>query len=1407
MRKLQSLILVLMCLLVQHAFAEPITKPEMGKAYLITHSSGYLLSIDGTKFKIMSPGTCDMQKFEFVPVEGEADVYNIKECSTGQFVASDGEYTPILAEDATVDMAKFRLVAAYDDYVKLQNVGMFAQSAAIACFGTDSNNESSSIWSNKEGLDGKHYWTLNEAPDGAITVALENAVKNAEVALADATIGEGTGEYPQSAADALTAAIAAAKVALTSDDQTTINAAVLTLNDAVAVFYASQKIMDVDPEKQYCFIHYPSSLLLTLTGSTATIEEPTGADNQKFRLIQVEGMQSLYNIQLSNGSYLARDGWRILTGTDPTSEKARFVAELVDANEGILRFKEYQTGPGYLGTDEVKAGSGVYGNKGNVDNSWWTLKEVVEGLLIKEPLEKAIADAGQLVADAVVGTEPGNFEQEAVDVLNAAIVTAQEALNATEQSEINDAALALNDAIALFKAQRIVISVDPEKQYYLFHSPSDLVLGINSSNEADIENPAGADNQKFKLVAVTGTKSIYNLQLANGSYLIRKGGWNTTVGTDPEADVAKFEFELADLTQGLVRLKKYNEGGYFGTDDNKAGSLVYTNKQNIDRSWWSLKEVVPGELITVALDKALLKAQQLVDGAVIGDKLGNYSQEAVDALANAINTAQDLEESATTQDEITVAVTDLNAAISKFQASQIFLVPGSKYRIQGRKRSGFFNVVEGSIAQVASMTSGNTGEHFDFIQNTDGSYFIKSGDSYVGTDFALTNSEVKWILNYEATAANIKYYNILQADDATKCMGDNSGQSWNIQTFQANNTALQFRFVRVDEANDPNRIALENAIASARNTLDNIDRGDEIGKWNDRKCDAFEAVIKEAEELNGITQEEVNAMVAKLQNAERDFKNNPNSVIKDELEALLDAAREKAAAAVVGIEIGEFFQTAINGFEAQIAEYQDKANKVSEQAECDALTEEYKLIVEAFVGHTEKQTVKAVLDDAIQSAEALYEAEKDNVGTDKGQRLQAVVDAFKAAIDAAKAVANPAIGDLNTLQNARENFLDGVITVDRKALRTAIAAAGGEDYQNLVAGNFDGQYPQEVITVFNEALVAAKEAETDMSKTQAEVTACTKALNDAMKALKSSKVVIKFTQLDAALALAQPALVSVTVIGDAEGQCPQSVIDALKVVIDETKAIDRAAIAQTGVDAMVEKLDAAVATFKTDLIASTGLQAAIDAAQTQLDATVEGFKPGNYPVTARTQFRKAIEAAQAVIDADEISQADLLAAVEALKVAATKFESGVIAPNDLTDLNAAIADVDAFIVQHGDGFTALNIALAKAKAVVANPNDYAKSDVTKILDDLKKALKAAQLTVGIQDTKLTSLVIYNVDGILFIEGLDGKCRISVYTVNGKSVSSVETSENVYSTSVPGAGTYIVTVKGENIAGSRVVVIK
>ena len=68
-----------------------------------------------------------------------------------------------------------------------------------------------------------------------------------------------------------------------------------------------------------------------------------------------------------------------------------------------------------------------------------------------------------------------------------------------------------------------------------------------------------------------------------------------------------------------------------------------------------------------------------------------------------------------------------------------------------------------------------------------------------------------------------------------------------------------------------------------------------MGQWSDAKCDAFQAEIDKAETLAGISQEEADAATEALNKARTEFVENPNTVIKDNLEAAIAAGREKAA--------------------------------------------------------------------------------------------------------------------------------------------------------------------------------------------------------------------------------------------------------------------------------------------------------------------------------------------------------------------------------------------------------------------------------------------------------------------------------------------------------------------------------
>ena len=220
------------------AFAQaPITAPEAGTEYYILHTSGLCLSNDAGKLKIMSPGAVTAQRFTFEAVEGVDNTYNIKLVETGQYLAGDEPegWTLVWVDDPTGnEMAQYRLSQSYmDSYITIACAGM---ANGENCIGSDNNNDGGGVYSDKNGLDGKHLWQLVvEIPIN--TSNLESAITTAEETLAGATIGDEPGQYPQSAATALQEAIDAAKEVLDNPaDQAAVNNAVNDLNAAIVAF-------------------------------------------------------------------------------------------------------------------------------------------------------------------------------------------------------------------------------------------------------------------------------------------------------------------------------------------------------------------------------------------------------------------------------------------------------------------------------------------------------------------------------------------------------------------------------------------------------------------------------------------------------------------------------------------------------------------------------------------------------------------------------------------------------------------------------------------------------------------------------------------------------------------------------------------------------------------------------------------------------------------------------------------------------------------------------------------------------------------------------------------------------------------------------------------------------------------
>ncbi len=1183
--------------------------------------------------------------------------------------------------------------------------------------------------------------------------------------------------------------------------------------------------------------------------------------NQKWQFKAVEGKEGVYTIYNEvMKQYLYADGWAAALGDNVDGDAYYFSFEISYLPEQIC-IKDKN---GYLGSDNNNEGGGIYMNKGNRDGKClFNIIEAKEGFLTTA-LETAIANAekakegnGSQAAlayldaaiahahgvmtgatsqneinaevdvvkaainnanavktavataeEAVVGDNYGEYTQADFNALKAAIATAEAALTGENVAE---AITALNEAVSTFNASYKTFVPEAGKKYYVYQVETGRLLSNVAGSEAlQWLDPEMTEVQQFSFALVDGETNVYNVVTNDGKY-VRWNSWHTQLTDDATIYEAKWRFDLLDAAKELFMIRR-NDGWAVGLGTDPGSTSVFSDKSNV-YTRVMIMEAKPGMVITKGLENLIASAKETVANAVVGDKTWNYPQAAVDALNAAIAAAETALPGLTEQAKVAETTATLQAAIDAFAAEKILprFEPkaGEKYRFSVNKYSTKYMTADaesGALIDASDYEAGKAAQHWEFVA-VEGGYKVVNNGKALKNDFTLGELADGDVFVFPYLNQGGNYFNqfgFVQAGDNTKALTFGSGKTASWQTLDKGNPAHQGRFILVDAANDPNRTALEEAISYAEEWLRYVNegkRGNEVGMWNDAKCKTLEESIAASKALTGATQEEVDARTKEQNDITNNFKDNPNSVEKGDLDKMMATLKKAIDEAVVGIAVGEYYQSKVDEMAAQYAEFADRAANTSDQEAVDALQNEVFEYVNALPANTEEQKIEDVMEDAVECAMVLADSvEEDEIGIDKGQYDQAVIDTFRKAIDNAKNV-DPTVEALNTLQAARAAFVAGRNTVDRAALRAAITAAKADDLQNLTAGEFDGNYPQAAITARDEALTAAEAALADKTKTQEEIDAAAKALNTAVADLKKAKVVIDFKALDDALAVAEPILAATTVVGEGEGAIAQAKFDAFKAEINAAKAIDRAAINQADVTAKAEALATATTAFRADVLAASGLQNAIDDAAALTEKATTGLKPGNYPVTAVSALNKAIEAARTVLNDATAGQKAMIDAVAALKAAVEKFNGSVIAPNDVTALTALVKEVEEAIAA-GKTSPLLTAALAEAKDVLANPDNYTAEEVEEVTENLQMAYRMA----GVNGILVGGLAIGANDGCIVVNGIEGETFIAVYTLSGNSVVNVNAVENFRSERLA-AGTYIVCVAANGEQHTVKVIVK
>lgn len=166
-------------------------------------------------------------------------------------------------------------------------------------------------------------------------------------------------------------------------------------------------------------------------------------------------------------------------------------------------------------------------------------------------------------------------------------------------------------------------------------------------------------------------------------------------------------------------------------------------------------------------------------------------------------------------------------------------------------------------------------------------------------------------------------------------------------------------------------------------------------------------------------------------------------------------------------------------------------------------------------------------------------------------------------------------------ENDGQNGTDGTVTVDKTELQAEIAVA-----ENMLAsaetGTAPGQYPEDAVTTFENAINSAKSVNENEAATQEEVNDAVTELKNAEKTFKDSVIIEVETDksaLETAVSEANSTLNDAEV-GNEPGQYPQEAADVFAAAIANAQAVlDNESATQEEIDEAVTMLASAQETF------------------------------------------------------------------------------------------------------------------------------------------------------------------------------------------------------------------------------------
>ena len=589
---------------------------KIGTKYNIVHNSGYLMTTTGGTVKVVSEDVDDEgQVFTFVPAPAEAAAvgFNLKS-ENGYFVQRSGSWDTKASEsvDLTAANAVFQVVDQ-GTYIQLKNMG------SGSVLGTDSNNDGSTVYSNKNGTDARYRWTLKEfipKDQRDDEYNFLQLLAKAEKMLSEvntSTIGTDLFMTSREAYDTYAAAVAAAQ-AVTSGYKD----AAATLQDAMDAFAADRYVMP-DPASKFIITQHAGGNRIAYSEeqSLATVSTPSEEDTQQFTFAQVAATGNFALKNIGADKFLAKSAssnWDTNWADDESDLLAQWI--IARQSDGTYTLQN-ASGKGYLGSDATTDGSLLYCDKSSsAANSRWDIEEFTPTASLK----KMIAKAKDLADNTPVGSAYYEVPQSAMDALKNAIADAEEALmTITTFAQGTIEAEKLEDAILNFlDSFNPMPPFDEGITYTIAHYGGALMTAAETGN---------------------ATLTYYIKSVALDTYFARTGDWNTVWQAEKDAAT---QVEIVQLDGKWLGLLFVENGKFAGTDGTASGQLVYSDKAGLGNtlSYWFIDSYVTVILDRVAFNAALEDANALLSEMKPGYLQGEYFEEDIAAFRQVVNAAR-----------------------------------------------------------------------------------------------------------------------------------------------------------------------------------------------------------------------------------------------------------------------------------------------------------------------------------------------------------------------------------------------------------------------------------------------------------------------------------------------------------------------------------------------------------------------------------------------------------------------------------------------------------------------------------------------------------------------------------------------------------------------------------------------